>query len=292
MREVSDAAAGLVDQLADSRHLFEIDLFDRVGHAVIVGMQKGCKEDDGDTLRRIAVMIAPVINPFGIGRIVQRVIEPERLRQSRVRIDHDVMQFGADAVGTDRVYRIGFRCLVVVITSDHVHIELRHNLVERHCRIIREVSGTVESSFFAGMPNEQKRTLRLWSEREGARNADQCCGSRSIIIGAVRNAICRAFRKNALYVPNVVVVRAESDVGVLQLRVGAVNDADNVARVLGVDHLIIGIEVEGQSNAFQREPGQILLLLTHRFEIGVLDLRSAEKEFEKLIGGGDGWRPG
>ena len=46
-----------------------------------------------------------------------------------------------------------------------------------------------------------------------------------------------------------IVMRAESDVGVLELRIAAFDDADDVPRVPGVDDTIAGIEIERQLDA-------------------------------------------
>ena len=77
--EVRDPRRDRINQVADPGHLVELDLRHLVGVRVVVGMQSGRKEDDRNPLRRIAVVIAPVVHLFQVGGIVHLVIERERL---------------------------------------------------------------------------------------------------------------------------------------------------------------------------------------------------------------------
>src|SRR5438552_13053254 len=69
------AHSNLVSVLPDPRHLLEVDLLNTVGVRVIIGMKTGCEEDNWHTLRRVAVMIAAIINLLQVRRIVHLVVE-------------------------------------------------------------------------------------------------------------------------------------------------------------------------------------------------------------------------
>jgi hypothetical protein len=53
----------------------------------------------------------------------------------------------------------------------------------------------------------------------------------------------------------VIVVGAERHVCVPQLRIGAGDDADDVAGEAGADHRVIGVDVQGELDAFEVEHG-------------------------------------
>ena len=58
MVQICHSPSGFIDELGDMRHLLEIDLFNRVCDAMIIGMQERREEDDGDALGRVTVVIA------------------------------------------------------------------------------------------------------------------------------------------------------------------------------------------------------------------------------------------
>src|SRR6187401_336573 len=73
--EVGQAPANFEYELADTSHLFVIDLLWRIGHAMVVGMESRGEEDDGNTFRRVAVVVAAIVNPLRVGRIVELEIQ-------------------------------------------------------------------------------------------------------------------------------------------------------------------------------------------------------------------------
>src|SRR5262245_38798188 len=83
---------------------------------------------------------------------------------------------------------------------------------------------------------------------------------------------------------------AKCHIRVLEPHIVSFNHSDDITGVPRGDDLIIRVEIERDRYAFQCEFRQIFLLLCFCFEIGVLDVRSAEQEIEKLIAGCDAWR--
>ena len=102
----------------------------------------------------------------------------------------------------------------------------------------------------------------------------------------------RSGRDLAFRVADVVVVRAERDVGVLQLRIAALDDADDVLRELRADDLVVGVDVEGQRHAVEPERRQRLPRLGLPLQLVVFDGRVAEEKLEERIAAGRAWRHG
>ena len=76
-------------------------------------------------------------------------------------------------------------------------------------------------------------------------------------------------------------MRAEGDIRVLQLRVGALDDSDDIVRELGANDLVIGVDVERNLHARQCEGRQRLLRRSFAFQLLVPFGRMAEDELEK-----------
>ena len=163
--EVGDAHAGLVDQLRDPRHLVELDLRHLVGVGVVVGVQAGREEDDRDAFRGVAVVIAPVVDLFQIGRIVELVAERQRLRQLAVGGAIQVVQLRADPIGPHQIDRVRLARLVVAVAADHVDVQLRDDPLHRDRRVVREVARAEQAVLFADVPDEQQRSLRTRDRR-------------------------------------------------------------------------------------------------------------------------------
>ena len=160
------------------------------------------------------------------------------------------------------------------------------DLVDRHDREVGVVARSVEAGFLAGVPDEQQRSLRLRPQRERFRQRHQRHRPRPVIVGAVVDVVARAGRvarltrasacaggtaaesasaAGRLRIADVIVVRAERDVRVFQLRVRARDDADDVAGELGADDGVVGVDVDRQLDALQRERRQRLLLRRQSF---------------------------
>ena len=135
------------------------------------------------------------------------------------------------------------------------------------------------------MPDEQQRTFRLRTCRESPRNRKDPDSTRTVVVGPVVDPVfgiaARAWR--SLAVAGVIVVSAVQNVGVLQRRVAAFDDADDVAGVAGADDLVVGVDVEGQLDVLEDDRRECLLAGGALFQIGVLELRRAEEELEELV---------
>ena len=75
MIEVRNVPAYRVYELANVGHLVETDLFDGIGDGVIVRVQTCKKENDGNTFRCIAEVIASIVDPLRIPRIVEPIVD-------------------------------------------------------------------------------------------------------------------------------------------------------------------------------------------------------------------------
>src|SRR5262249_9356150 len=71
--------------------------------------------------------------------------------------------------------------------------------------------------------------------------------------------------------------------------VNALDDTHDVPSVAGVHYLIIGLEVKSDRDALQHEFRQVLLLLSSCLEIGIAQIRSAEKKVQELVIGSNAW---
>src|SRR5689334_24249839 len=65
-------------------------------------------------------------------------------------------------------------------------------------------------------------------------------------------------------IADVIVVRAEGYIGVLESRVAAFNDTDDVAGVLSVDYLIIGVRSEEHTSELQSQFHLVCRLLLEK----------------------------
>src|SRR5438046_1939653 len=77
--QIRQAPAGLVDELRDPSQFRKLNLRYLVRVGMIVRMQSRREEDNRDALGGVAVMIAPEVQLLEIVRIVELVIERERL---------------------------------------------------------------------------------------------------------------------------------------------------------------------------------------------------------------------
>ena len=139
---VRDGETGFIDELSYPGHLREEDLFYSIAHAVIIRMQSGCEEGDGNAFRGVAVVVAACVDAFRVIDVVQFVVERQWIRQGVICLDDDVVEFRADAIGAHNEERVGVIALeiVAVVAADHIHIELRLNLIKGHNGIIGVVT--------------------------------------------------------------------------------------------------------------------------------------------------------
>src|SRR5262245_49567250 len=111
--------------------------------------------------------------------------------------------------------------------------------------MVDEISRSVESQFFTRMPDENLRALCLRTARKRAGDRNQRGRTGPVIVGAVVNSIRLAVGQNALGIPCVVVMGTKGRIRILESCIGSFDDADDIPGVSRVDHLIIGIYVEG-----------------------------------------------
>ena len=176
--------------------------------AVIVRVQERCEEDDWIPSRR-SCAIAAIVNPLRVCRIIQLKIDRHRLGQTRIGIDHDVVQLAADAVCSDRVNRVRLRFQIVVVASDHIDVQLGDDVVDWDCGVICKISGAVEPQLLAGMPDEKLGPLGFRAAGKCASKTDESDGSRTVVVRRVIYSICLACGKYSLRVSGVIIVGTE-----------------------------------------------------------------------------------
>ena len=149
----------------------------------------------------------------------------------RIRFFTDLVQLRADAVGSHQVdgVRVGqmlvFQFLVAgrAGAANHINVEVSHHLLQRdHWSIVSVVLRTKQAQLFAGMKNYQNGTLRLL-QRQGVGNGQnrRCAGA--VIIGAGKNFTAGAGLQ-------VIIMRAEDHIFVLQLGIRTLQNAGHVLR--------------------------------------------------------------
>ena len=162
------------------------------------------------------------------------------------------------------------------LRPDHVDVQLRHDLFHRHRRVVGEIARAPEAALLAGVPNEDERALRLLPFGERFRERHDRHGAGAVVVRAVPDAIVFRARRDAprraraaravvaarnlaFGVSDVIVVRPERHVRVLQLRIATFDDADDVLGELGAHNLIVRIDVERDRRARDAELRQLLL---------------------------------
>ena len=114
---------------------------------------------------------------------------------------------------------------VGIVAADHVAIEHRDDLVERHDRMRDVIARAEQAALLRAMEDEERRALaRLLHPR--ARDREQRDARRRVVVGAVPDGVAGHRVAHAV----VILVRAEEDVLVAQLRIRAAHHADDVHR--------------------------------------------------------------
>ena len=154
-------------------------------------------EEKSDPFCRVSVMIAPVVGLLEIRWFVHLVVERGRFRQRTVGRSIDLVKLAADAIRAHQVHGVRFVRLVVAIAADHVDVQLRHDLVHRHGRVVGEISRAEQAALLAGMPDEEQRSARPLALGKCAGQRHQCHRAGSIVVGTVPDAIVAAPRGDA-----------------------------------------------------------------------------------------------
>ena len=117
--------------------------------------------------------------------------------------------------------------------ADHVHVQVGHHFGEIEEGVFGEVLRAPESLLFAGIPQENDAALGPHALgrafRISARHGQQAGGTGAIVVGAVVDVVAVGQRRGE---PDVIQVRADHDVLVLQDRVAAFQNADHVFGVI------------------------------------------------------------
>ncbi len=254
---------------------------------MVVGVQPGREEDDRDAFPRVTVVIAPVVHLLEIRRIVHLVIERERRGQPAIRIAVDLVELAADPIRSDDVDRVDLARLVVAVSADHVDVQLRDDVRHRHGGIVGEIPRPEEPAFLSRVPDEEQRPLRPRALRERFRKRHHRHRPRSVVVRAVPDAIvgrprrdaagrAAAFARLAVEISDVVVMRAERDIRILQTRIGAFHHGDHVLRALHADDVVGHVHVERNRHVVESERRQVVARLGEPLQVVVLHGRAAE----------------
>ena len=162
--------------------------------------------------------------------------------------------------------------------------------------MVGKVAGAQQPALLAGVPDEQQRPLRPRACRRTA-----CASAISATVPthrrlrrsrcdrrlAGRDASRRAGPPAAVVadlgfgIADMIVVRAERDIRVLEHRIAAFDDGDDVLRELRADDRVVDVDVEGErarrragTTAAARGPSAL------RLQLLVLSRRAAEQELE------------
>ena len=208
---------------------------------MVVLVQAREVEDDRDALLRVVVVIAAEEQPRRVVRIVVVIVERhlqiavvDALAQLRERTAHHLRADHVDLVRPRQ--QLVLRIVVIggTAAADHVDVELSDDAIERHGGMLRVVGRAPQAVLLAGVPDEQQRSLRTRLQaRRGFRHRQQRGRAGAVVIRAVVNHIgARAAVRGSAAAghADVIVVRAERDVFILQLRIAAPHDRDDVLR--------------------------------------------------------------
>src|SRR5919107_5987128 len=161
------------DRARDRLHLLVVDLVGRVRGAVVVLVHAVEEEDDGDALARVVEVVAAVEEALGVVRLVVVVVVPDvevRVVDGHVPrgqlVAHHARAYDVNLVRPRQHLVRGVRVAGLLAAADHVYVELRDHLLERHGREGREILRTPEALLLARVPDEQDRALRARPLRE------------------------------------------------------------------------------------------------------------------------------
>ena len=141
---------------------------------------------------RVHRVIGATVNALGVSIGVKAVVEAEWPRLPLVGRLHQVTEFARESSRADKleVVRTTAGDVIGATATDHIHIELRDDGVERHGRFVGVVRGTEESDFLRGVPDKQQRPLRFyWRRGKCLREFEEHHGARTVVIGAVLDGV-------------------------------------------------------------------------------------------------------
>ena len=235
-------------------HFLVVDFVRSVRGAVIVGVKTGREERDRDAHLGEVVMVAAVedalsaglrsqivVGCIGRGHIVE-VIQRQLLIIGVHRLDgllqivaRDIRSHDQDLAGIYQdVSGVGVGEARSLGPPDHVHVQVRHDLREIEEGVFGEVLRAPQALLFAREPREDDAALGAYS-LGGAfgirpREGQQTGTTRAIVVGAVIHVVAVGQRRGE---PDMIRVRADHHVLVLEDRIAAFQDADDILRVIG-----------------------------------------------------------
>ena len=251
------------------------DLLDAVGVRVIVGMCARSTENDRNPFGCVTEVVAPVVDLLRVRRIVHRKVEVQRLSKGRIRIDRNVVQFGADTIRN----RLQKQLLplagsfFVRFRPININVHLRDNLVDAEqsgspakwrepsrpfsspaCQTNRERAARFRSG--------SEAPWRLpWIDTVPEPSSSAPFQIRSSVAPSVIRPGERPVRPGpesglndlCFGIADVIVVRAECHGRSFSLGSVPSDDADHIASELRAQDPVVRIDVEGERRTFLRE---------------------------------------
>src|SRR6267143_2016041 len=180
IRSSVDAQGDVGDQIEQMSGPGGVDFIPGVGGLVIVAVQAGEEEKDGNPLGCEGSVIAG-------GVAAGRVFVLERSVGFGLIEDGLEGRARAEAADVD---------LVVLDSADHVHVEHGHGFVERKSGILDPGGRAEEAKFFAREICEEDTALELSLERrKEAGEFENACGAGSVVVGAGMNFVFLMIRQ-------------------------------------------------------------------------------------------------
>ena len=209
------------------RHARELRVVDAVGAvawSVVVVVQVGGVHQRRDVHARIRHVVTPEVPPLGVCRPVPERVEDEPTGEC-VRAERH----------RDEIRRIAMRGLraeergrVGMVPPDHVAVQYRGDLCERHDRVRGVVSRTQKSALLRAVMDEEHRAFP-WLSHEGPRRGEYGGADGRVVIGTRVHRVPFQCETHTVRI----LVRAEHHVFVAEHGIGAADDADDVHRRRG-----------------------------------------------------------
>ena len=177
-----------VAYLAKSRYC------DLVGHLVVVPVAAGAEEGDRDPVARVHVVVAAAVEVVGVPvGIVGRSRTTSPYLPSRFTCSArspSSVESRREPIAWMYPGRRSFSSLGGPPRRDHVDVDLRHDRIARHRRVIGEPAAALEPRLLAGVPHEEQRPLRRCSARAIASAISSSAHrARAVVVRAVDDRV-------------------------------------------------------------------------------------------------------
>src|ERR1035437_3551392 len=212
LRGVAGEPSGHVHPLRNAREFRIVDRLRLIAWSVVVRVQVAREEERWNVALGIGHMIAAEIPAFRMrGAVPQRI--DDELAGRPVRVDRHLHERGRVAMWWLRAHQ---RRRVRMIAAEHVTIQHRDDLFERHNRMRDVISRAEQSPLLGAVKDEERRALAgLLLPRAGdgkERNARA-----GVVVGAIPDRVATDDVADTV----VILMGAEQDVLVAELRTGA-----------------------------------------------------------------------